>query len=645
MRRAADGAGPGRPSLLAGDASALVLPEATGAQRRDLPVTLVSMPFMEVHRPSIQLGLLGAIARGHDFPVRTVHANLDFAAMIGVAYYGKLAEHRRQLVGDWLFSVEAFGDAAPDQDGRLIEEFAGELAYLGEPGTGLRERLLHTRQQDIPAYLDSLVDSHPWGDVRVAAFSCTFQQNAASFALARRLKRRWPHLVTVFGGANFDGEMGLELVRTVECVDMAVIGEGDTAFPRLLHALASGNDPGAIPGVARRAGGTAECRAPEPPLDRLDDLPVPEYAEYFDRAERLGILPAVGHRQVWIPFESARGCWWGQKHHCTFCGLNGSTMRFRSKSQQRVLAELAQQAKQYRSFRFQAVDNILDMSYLTTMLPAIVASGADYEIFYEVKANLTRAQLKLMAESGVRHIQPGIESLSSPVLRLMRKGVRAAQNVNVLRWAHYYGIRVGWNILWGFPGEAEQDYAAQAGAIPHLVHLPPPMSAARIWMERFSPLFAAAKPRSRRPEGSYRYVYPDTVDLDRVAYFFDFDLPGTLPDSAYAGVRAAVDAWSDAWQADQPPVLTYWSAPGFLQIYDGRQPGKEGTYTFDGTIARIYLACSDRPRTAAAVRESLGLSQPAEFVQEIFAEFCRRGLMFADESVALALALPAAPGR
>jgi ribosomal peptide maturation radical SAM protein 1 len=630
---------------MAGGDHVPALPEATGPQRRDLPVTLVSMPFMEVHRPSIQLGLLRAIAHAHGFPVQTVHANLDFAALIGVEYYGKLAEHRRQLVGDWLFSAEAFGDAAPDHDGRLIDRFATELSYLDGSGTGLRDSLLRTRQHDVPAYLDSLVSSHAWGDVRVAAFSCTFQQNAASFALARRLKQRWPHLVTVFGGANFDGEMGLELVRTVECIDAAVIGEGDTAFPRLLHALASGTDPGAIPGVARRAGGQVECRAPEQPLDRLDDLPVPDYSEYFDRAERLGILPAVGHRQVWIPFESARGCWWGQKHHCTFCGLNGSTMRFRAKSQERVLAELAQQAKQCRSFRFQAVDNILDMSYLRTLLPAILASGADYEIFYEVKANLTRAQLRLMGQSGVRHIQPGIESFSSPVLRLMHKGVRAAQNVNVLRWAHYYGIQVGWNILWGFPGEAEQDYAVQAAAIPHLVHLPPPMSAARIWMERFSPLFASAEARSRTPEGSYRYVYPDTVDLDRVAYFFDFDLRDTLPDSAYDGVLTAVGAWSDAWQADQPPVLKYWSAPDFLQIYDGRQPGQEGTYTFDGAIARIYLACSDRPMTAAAVRRSLGLAQPPEFVQEVFGEFSRRGLMFLDESLALALALPAAPGR
>ncbi|HET9143511.1 MAG TPA: RiPP maturation radical SAM protein 1, partial [Actinophytocola sp.] len=203
----------------------------------DWPVVVVSMPFMHADRPSIQLGLLKAIGSAHGFPVRTLHANLDFAARVGVDYYRLLAEQRGRLVGDWLFAVEAFGDAAPDPHGALLTEFADELAELAGPA-GVRDRLLATREHDVPAYLDALVDGFPWHEVKVVGFSSTFQQNTASFALARRLKRRFPELVTVFGGANFDGEMGLELVRSVDCVDYAVVGEGDTAFPALLAGLA-----------------------------------------------------------------------------------------------------------------------------------------------------------------------------------------------------------------------------------------------------------------------------------------------------------------------------------------------------------------------------------------------------------------------
>jgi ribosomal peptide maturation radical SAM protein 1 len=622
--------------------------EATLDQRSALRVVLVSMPFMDPHRPSIQLGLLKSLTAGCGFPVRTLHANLDFAVRIGMDYYELLCQHRGSMVGEWLFSLEAFPDTAPDPDAHMINDLADKLSHLGMSGDELREKLLGIRSIDVPEYLDALADTLLWEDAAVVGFTSTFQQNAASFALARRLKQHHPHIMTVFGGANFDGEMGPELVRTIDCVDVAVIGEGDEAFPRLLSALAAGTDLDAIPGLARRLDGHVKVTPPTSATVRLDDLPAPDYEEYFRHAEDLGILPRVGHSNVWLPIETARGCWWGAKHHCTFCGLNGTTMSFRPKSPERVLDELTSQARRYRSFRFEAVDNIMDMTYLTKLLPLLVENETGYEIFYEVKASLRREQLRLMAQAGVTHIQPGIESLSSNVLRLMRKGVRAVQNVNLLRWAQYYEMDVGWNLLWGFPGETEQDYAEQAAAMPHLLHLQPPSSANRIWLERFSPLFTEPDTfplRHRTPERSYRYVYPGEVDLERVAYFFDYDLEGGLPDSTYEGIRCAWTDWSNAWRADKPPVLKYWSAPHFIQIYDERQQGQGGTYTFEDTLADLYLACSNRPTTAAAVRRELDLHLPVEAVQEVFEEFQKRGLMFLDGQLALALALPAVKAR
>lgn len=574
---------------------------------------LVSMPFMDADRPSIQLGLLKAVAEQQGHEVRTLHANLDFAAQLGVERYRQLSEHRGRLIGDWLFSIEAFGDAAPDAAGALLTEY--DFGYLA----GDAEQMLRQiRDDEVPRFLDGLLETLPWKEVQVVGFSCTFQQSVASFALARRLKERYPHLRTVFGGANFDGDMGRELASSIDCIDYAIIGEADTAFPALLRELADGGDPQSV--------------SSQPVMTRMADLPAPDYDEYFERSQRLGVHPD----DLWIPFESARGCWWGAKHHCTFCGLNGTTMQFRSKPAEQVVAELAGQAKRYNLSRFEAVDNIIDMAYLKDLFPALIDAGTDYELFYEVKANLSRAQLELMAEGGIRVLQPGLESLSSNVLRLMDKGVRAAQNVNLLRWAQYYGIQVEWNILWGFPGETAQDYADQAAVVPHLVHLRPPSSAARIWMERFSPLFSS--PGRRSPESSYRHVYPADVDLGKVAYFFEYDLPDALPDSAYDELRKSVSEWQTAWTAERLPTLRYWSSSGRLRIYDTRRPGTEGTFTFENTLAAIYLACSDRPTTADAVRRKLGL--PVEAVEEAFAGFAERGLLFLDEGLAVALAIP-----
>jgi ribosomal peptide maturation radical SAM protein 1 len=620
---------------------------ATAAQRAALPVVLVAMPFLDLDRPSIQIGLLKAIAGRAGFPARTLHANLHLGEQIGATAYGALARHHSRMIGDWLFSVEAFGDAAPDPDGRMVEDFAGDLSHLAEiaGAADLRKMLTTFRSEAVPAYLDRLVDEVLGADVRVIGFSCTFQQNTASFALARRLKERRPELVTVFGGANFDGTMGVEYLRHLPFVDVIVAGEADAAFPQLLEALAVGADPADVPGVSYRAGGSVAGTPPADPAVRLDDLPIPDYDEYFDRAESLGLLAAQAHRTVEIPFESARGCWWGQKHHCVFCGLNGATMRFRSKSPDRVFAELVHQARRYRSFRFEAVDNILDMGYLKELLPRLAVEATGFDLFYEVKANLTRDQLRLLADAGVRTLQPGLESLSSHVLRLMRKGVRAAQNINLLRWAEIYGITVEWNLLWGFPGERAADYAEQAAVVPHLVHLRPPASAGRIWMERFSPLFADPSfPIHRRePDRSYAYVYPASFDLAEIAYFFEYKLAAALPDSAYEDLGRAVLDWRAAWDADRPPELRYWSAPGFVQIYDGRRPGREGTYTFEGGPADIYRAVCDRPRTAAAVQREVGPGVRIEMVREVLDEFGRRGLVFLDDDLAVALGIPARP--
>ena len=622
------------------------IPTTTAAQRSRWPAVIVSMPFMDIDRPSIQLGLLKAIGNAQGFPVRTLHANLDFAVRIGADVYRDLSLHRGLMLGEWLFSPEAFPHQPPDRDGRILTDF---IEAHPELATGHElDRLLRIRRRDVPDYLDALMEEYSWDDVRVVGFSSTFQQNTASFALARRLKQRYPEIATVFGGANFDGEMGLELVRALDFIDLAVIGEGDRAFPLLLNALALGEDPASVPGVARRVEGRLVTASPEPPFTRLDELPTPDYSEYFERAEDLGVLAPAARRAVWIPFESSRGCWWGAKHHCTFCGLNGTTMAFRSKSPDRILEELGQLARRYRSFSFEAVDNILDVRYFQTLLPALAASGADYELYYEVKANLARDNLRMMAQAGITRIQPGLESLSSHVLSLMRKGVRAAQNVNVLRWAQYYGIDVSWNILWGFPGETEQDYADQAAILPRLVHLQPPTGVGRIWMERFSPLYSDPESfglRSRTPDRSYPYIYPKTIDLEKIAYFFDYELDDALPPEAYAGVSKAFNYWSDAKRADRLPVLTYWSAPRFVQIYDGRYPGREGTHTFKGDIAEIYLACTDRPISAAAVRERHGVGMRVEEIQEVLVEFEERGLMFMDGTLGLALALPAVGGR
>jgi ribosomal peptide maturation radical SAM protein 1 len=605
------------------------------------------MPFVSIDTPSIQLGLLKAIARLQGHEVTNFHLSLDFAAQIGRDAYAVLANHRGHLFGDWLFSVAAFGRDAPDCGNRFLSDFGPSISDLFAPlGRQADEYLWRLREIEVPRYLCLLMDSIQWGNFRLVGFTSTFQQSAASFALASRIKERHPDICTLFGGANFDGEMGLELVRTVECVDYAIIGEGDDAFPEFLTALREGRDPSEVPGVVCRRGGKVTPLRERNLFVRMDDLPVPDYDDFFERACTLRLLNRSTRRHVALPFESSRGCWWGQKHHCTFCGLNAGGMAFRAKSPDKLLSQLHEMSRRYRTFRFEAVDNILSMSYLQDFLPRLTREGYHYTLFYESKANLKREQVKLLREAGVECIQPGIESLSSHVLELMRKGVTAIQNVNLLRWAAYYGICVVWNIIWGFPGETEEDYRRQAELIPHLVHLQPPLSMSRIWMERFSPVFFDRESfpvRTVRPEVSYSYVYPEFVDRERVAYFFDYEFEDKLPDSAYESVVRRSEKWKEAWDRTAHPRLTFRSSREFLQIEDSRDCLETLTYTFTGPLATLYAGCSDQPQGVVTLKKKLGVDWPEDRIETTLDELCFRGLMMRDKDLFLSLALPRGP--
>jgi ribosomal peptide maturation radical SAM protein 1 len=617
---------------------------------RTLRVALVCMPFYGATRPSIQIGLLHAIAERAGFQADSYHLTVDLAARLTPEAYEPLGVHHRgHVTGEWLFSIAAFGEAVSHDDVAYFDAFPEEIAELCAAIGKDRAYLSYLRHEALPAFIEDCATRIDWGRYDVIGFTSTHQQNVASLALARRIKERYPRVRIVFGGANFEDEMGPEYVRAFPCIDYAVVGEGDVTFPALLRCLAADEEPLHLPGLVTRRNGDVVSGGPPATTRDLDALPTPNYDDYFVRVERTG-LGRLPDYPALVPYESARGCWWGEKHHCTFCGLNGLGMAYRSKRPERVLAELSDLARRYRRTDFEAVDNILDMKYVQEFFGTIAAVKADYTFFYEVKANLTQEQLGFLRRGGVRSIQPGIESLSTHILQLMRKGCTMLQNVRVLKWARYYDMSVGWNILCGFPGETEDDYRRQLEVLRQITHLQPPTKCGRIWMERFSPYFMERDSfpiGDLRPKASYAWTYPAHVDLDRIAYFFSYTMGDVLPDSAYAETEAQVEEWKGLWDQGHPGTLRYRRTLDILFIDDARSPERLGTYRFDGPLATMYEFCSPTMHTAPQVVEHVlattGQAIAVGDAQWALDEFCRRGLMLSEDGRYLSLALPVNP--
>ena len=450
-----------------------------------MKVLLLNMPFVSLSRPSIGLSLLKARLAEEGIECAIGYPNLFLAERIGFEAYQLIDDKLSQALfaGEWLFAQRLFEPKADEPTFlATVKHHAG-----GDENFATYERV----RQEIDGFLDACLERYRIAEYDLVGFTSTFQQNVGSLALAKRIKQRWPHILTAMGGANCEGTMGLELSRSFDWIDFIFSGEADHGFPALMKRLIAGEPLDGIPGLIRRraSDGVPEMAAPQDRIHNLDALPDPDFSDYFDEL-RAGPLAARVNPSLLI--ESARGCWWGAKSHCTFCGLNGETMTFRAKSASRVVEELARQSARYDVKRFQAVDNIISYDYFKTLLPMLTERQLGVSLFYEVKSNLKPEQVSMLRKAGVLAIQPGVESLNSHVLKLMRKGVSALQNIQLLKFCRQYGVEPAWNLLYGFPGETPEDYEATAEYIPAIYHLKPPGVASTIRLDRFSPNFDKA---------------------------------------------------------------------------------------------------------------------------------------------------------
>jgi len=326
-------------------------------------------------------------------------------------------------------------------------------------------------------------------------------------------------------------------------------------------------------------------------------------------------------------------------------------MSYRKKDARRVFEEIIEITASTKCLNLFATDNILPLEYFHELLPQLAAADIDVNMFYEVKANLTRAQIQLLADGGVRAIQPGIESFSTRLLAEMQKGITAIQNIQFVKWCSEIQINAAYNILFGFPGELPQDYEGYPELFRTIEHLEPPILVGPVVFERFSPFHFDQKRFGLDLEATsaYSYLFPrERVTMDRIAYYFQ-QRGGKTPSADYmAPVISAYEEWKKNWK---DTFFFYNKGPGYLILNDNRRLGNEerqiGSQSRRQTIiqepgASIYLFC-DQNRSLSAickmVHEKFGARISDAMVEAILRDFVKRRVMHQEDNRYLALAI------
>ena len=503
---------------------------------------IIVPPLALIERPSLGPHILQSCAKEIGYEVKILYTNQILASEIGIEEYNLISRAPLLLMGERLFARAAFSSPPLGRDiGDLHKRNITDLSKL---------ELIEGK---IFRWLDAICEEIKKYNFKVVGCTSSFDQTAASVAFLNRIKQARPNVITIIGGSNCEGEMAEGIISLGASIDYVFSGECEESFPNFLKGI----DANIYPSQHIISGA---------PCLNLDNIPSPDFSDFFEQIKYwFSDHPhLITEPRFSIHYESSRGCWWGEKRPCTFCGLNGKRAIFRQKSPGRIFSEMKEVfMKNYPIDLIQMTDNVMPRDYFQTVIPRISELQKKFvsiKIFYEQRANLSLEQIVLLKKANIS-IQAGIESLSTNCLKLMNKGVSARQNIALLRYARSANLDVFWNILYGIPGDKIKYYRSILDIIPFLHHLQPPISIGFLVIDRFSAYFKYPERYNIdniRPLKVYSAIFPSNTDIGKIAYHFvaDYESESRSDMDLIKDLNKAIVHWRDIWYLRElPPLL------------------------------------------------------------------------------------------
>ena len=603
-------------------------------------VVLVSMPFGTINVPSLALGLLAAILKKEKINVEQLHLTLDMADFCGFDLYEKISDQPgiSFFVGEWLFSNDLFEKSDID-----TQKYLEEILHVTDLGfrdlRSLDQVLVNSflaLNKRIPEFLDFCVDKILSRKPKIIGFTSVFQQHAASLAIAKRIKSKDSSIKIIMGGPNCEDVQGIETMKQFGFLDAVVSGEADLILPVLIKNLLENKDVSNLAGVITKSNIMHGPKIVQ--NNNLDELPYPCFDDFYTQ---FGASTIKQKTRPELPFESSRGCWWGAKHHCVFCGLNKETMGYRSKSPERALDELLYLVDKYPASRIFTADNILDLNYLKSFVPELAKRNLGLDIYYETKSNLKKHHIEMLSKAGISSLQPGLESLSDNVLSLMRKGAKGAQQLKFLQWCELFAVECCWNMLWGIPGESADDYRELESLLPYLTHLPPPGWGGPVSLLRFSPMQEYPEKfgiDEISPEPAYRHVYPfDDEVLTNMAYYFSYKYKDQPKANTYTkGLTRQISKWREEYRTS---ILFYEEIESLVYVYDLREVTESTFHCLDGLGRDIFLETIDGKSHKNLVKKFTDIGFSDEVVINVIKKLQSYGLLLNMSGIYINLSL------
>jgi len=602
-------------------------------------IALVSTPWPLFNRPSIQLGTLKAYLQ-RELPglkVDAHHVYLGVAEAVGYDLYKSISE--RSWLSDACFAALLY----PEREER-VRDFWSRRARDLRPKADFKA-LCRSLQEASERILRSV----HWTNYPLIGFSICYAQLTSSLYFIRQIKKVSPHSRIVLGGSSCAGRMGESLLMAFPEIDFVVNGEGETPLLHLVKNLSSAclnQNFISVPGLLTRSSGAGEGFSQ---FARLDDLPAPDYTDYF---ESLKTLPEAKRFLPKLPMEMSRGCWWRkralpqQERGCAFCNLNLQWESYRSKSPRKIVEELASLTAQHELLSVSFMDNLLPPINLKKLFQAIARLGKGFRFFAEIRATTSLDELLAMGAAGVVEVQVGIEALSTPLLRKLNKGTTAIQNLEIMKNCEARDVPdLTSNLITHFPGSDEADVEQTLRALQFALPLRP-LRATPFWLGYGSPVW-------RHPEAFgirkvcnhpfYRHLFPQEIFSQLHLILQGYQGGMKKQQRLWRRVTNALKSWRTTYEnlhgaSNRDPILSYQDGGTFLIIRQRRLVVDDMTHRLRGASREVYLFCERNRSVSEIVQRFPGFGQ--EKILPFLTMMVDKKLMFREGERFLSLAVP-----
>lgn len=618
-------------------------------------IKLVSMPWTTLTEPSLGLAILKSALEKEGFKSQVHHLNLYLLRYVSFATYDTIAQSF--ALNDFLFTGQLEKRVSERQMSLLrricaeIMEKHSKAASKYKTTEDFVKTVLYIRRNIIPEYLHWCVGQILKDSPKLVGFTCMFDQTMASVALSKLIKQTRPELVTLFGGYAVEGAPGDQILNCFPWVDAIARGDGENTIVEIAKRLIAvgSTNIGGISGVL-----TQRDRALKSPVivarTPMEEVPAPNYDDFFSDINDLKCNDSIEITLRTLPIESSRGCWWGQKNHCTFCGIDEDAMKYREKSAEKMQIEIEQLYAQYSPPSIRFNDYILPRSYFNTLLPELSKAKEAFVLGCELKANTTPDEMEKLRNAGFRDLQPGIESFSTSVLKKMKKGVSGIQNIRFLLNAYELGMSVNYNYLFRFPSDIEEDYIFISKTIPKLFHLQPPIDHGGVVLTRYAPLkenpdeYGVPRPISadERYQVMFSQNFADSHQFDYKNYAYYFEAP-FLQREELENIYSIIDLQIKIWKEEhrkRDVSLSIEYKKESVQIFDSR---KQSTPVFQeyGCISKdIFKLLGREGKSIDVVKKALMPKFNSSSIEDELSELIEHNFVFQEKNMIIALTIP-----